>query len=136
MKVEQWTAVVHQLLETHFGIGINDTGLQEHAQDMALAVYPFVAVNEVAGRYGLDRIDVKGPLPAGPLTKEDEASALSRLDGQVELGDQPASCPHCGCRSDFEELPDQLQYHRCLNSSCQHHFITCEPEVDDCEDAA
>lgn len=136
MKVDQWKAVVHQLLNTHFLIGINDTGLGDQAQDMALTVRPFDAVNGEAERYGLDRIDVKGPFPGGPLTKEDEASALSRLYGQVELGDQPVSCPQCGCRSEFEELPDQLQYHRCLNSSCQYHFITCEPEGDDCEDAA
>ena len=45
------------------------------------------------------------------------------------LNEDPATCPRCGSRTDFKELPEGRQFHECLNSDCQYEFIGMfEPE--------
>ena len=36
--------------------------------------------------------------------------------------DQPTCCPYCGNRTDFYELSDERQIHRCLNNNCAITF--------------
>ena len=45
------------------------------------------------------------------------------------MTDQPETCPHCGARTDFDQLSPLIQKHRCLG--CGYEYL-CE---DDCEDA-
>jgi hypothetical protein len=42
--------------------------------------------------------------------------------------DQPETCPHCGARTDFEELADDRQLHRCLDATCGYRYIVTQPE--------
>jgi len=43
------------------------------------------------------------------------------------LNDQPTACGLCGARTDFEEVNDRMQIHKCINSNCDYKFTT---EVD------
>lgn len=42
--------------------------------------------------------------------------------------DQPETCPHCGARTDFEELEGDRQLHRCLDATCGYRYIVTHPE--------
>jgi hypothetical protein len=44
--------------------------------------------------------------------------------------DQPTTCPECGARTDFQELPikNEVILHECLNEDCKMRFLT---ELDD-----
>ena len=46
--------------------------------------------------------------------------------------EQPTTCPLCGARTSFEEIPKctpPAQKHTCLDSSCNYQFIgEFEPE--------
>ena len=45
-------------------------------------------------------------------------------------GEEPTTCPECGARTDFVELPvlKEMLYHKCLNVDCKFRFLT---ELDD-----
>lgn len=51
------------------------------------------------------------------------------LDQVFTIGDQPATCPHCGARTDFTEDENGRQKHTCLG--CGFKFIG---EFDEDED--
>lgn len=42
------------------------------------------------------------------------------------LSDQPTTCPRCGVRTDWEDLPDGTQHHTC--PACAFQFIAEEDE--------
>ncbi|TXG96131.1 MAG: hypothetical protein E6R08_10180 [Nevskiaceae bacterium] len=62
------------------------------------------------------------------------ACALSTeaLDGLpvFTMTDQPETCPHCGRRSNFDELSDGRQVHQCLGAQCGFQWIAEEPDDD------
>ena len=45
-------------------------------------------------------------------------------------GEEPTTCPECGARTDFKELPlpNEVLLHECLNEDCKMRFLT---ELDD-----
>ena len=59
------------------------------------------------------------------------ASKLGRyLKGEAALdvytngdNDQPTTCSKCGGRTDFVDLSEKVQRHRCLNDGCGYEFI-------------
>jgi hypothetical protein len=63
---------------------------------------------------------------------QDEVAALAIVNPVFLLDDeQPTTCPHCGSRTDFDELDTggHTQHHRCLNvSTCGFEFIAEEEE--------
>ncbi len=40
------------------------------------------------------------------------------------LTDQPTTCGICGARTDFDDIDEITQLHKCLNSACGYIFIT------------
>jgi hypothetical protein len=71
-----WVFVANALLTKHFGIGIEDTNLQQAVTSyIETNQQPFEAVNEAAEKYGLRRIDTKqgrGIKKPGPLGITDQ----------------------------------------------------------------
>lgn len=47
------------------------------------------------------------------------------------LGEDPMTCPKCGARTDFEELPSGLQEHSCKDKHCGFVFFAAEPSDED-----
>jgi hypothetical protein len=75
----EWVFVANALLTKHYGIGIEDTNLQQSVTSFLEAnQQPFEAVNEAANKYGLRRIDIekgiRGVKPR-PLDLKDQESA-------------------------------------------------------------
>lgn len=53
--------------------------------------------------------------------------SLSTPDHYGVDGDQPVTCPECGARTEFDEIPGGYQGHQCLG--CGYLFTTeFEPE--------
>lgn len=52
-------------------------------------------------------------------------SDLDFVDSSVhyEMSEDPATCPSCGARSDFDEIKEGLQRHRCLSKQCNRVFF-------------
>tara|TARA_R110000782_G_scaffold125788_6_gene217440 strand:- start:1114 stop:1320 length:207 start_codon:yes stop_codon:yes gene_type:complete len=44
------------------------------------------------------------------------------------LNEQPTTCAICGARTNFEEVNDGIQIHKCMNSNCDYKFTA---EVDE-----
>jgi len=48
-----------------------------------------------------------------------------KLDIYTVDPDCPVTCPKCGTRTDFREIPDtDQQEHTCQGRDCKYHFIT------------
>jgi len=73
--------------------------------------------------------------------RRDLASLLKDPEPEVKLidviglelfghGEEPTTCPECGARTDFKELPlpNEVLLHKCLNVDCNFRFLT---ELDD-----
>ena len=73
--------------------------------------------------------------------RRDLASLLKDPEPEVKLidviglelfghGEEPTTCPECGARTDFKELPlpNEVFLHKCLNVDCNFRFLT---ELDD-----
>lgn len=39
------------------------------------------------------------------------------------MGDQPATCPICGARTEFVTLSAKREQHKCLDTDCNYQFI-------------
>lgn len=136
MNVKLFQQLADHLLKAHFGIELNDTGLTEadHVQAViAAGVRPYQYLNEHAEDCELCRIDKRGfydvPM-AVPLTLEEELTALRAVQAIQLLGEDPANCPVCSSRTDFDEIDRAVelsdsgqQHHKCLNDQCGHEFI-------------
>jgi rubredoxin len=59
-----------------------------------------------------------------------ELKSLHELDCYIN-GDnsQPTTCPKCGGRTEFEEVADDKQQHKCLN--CEYEFFLDDFEEDE-----
>lgn len=53
---------------------------------------------------------------------------MSCIFDVYEATDQPTTCPHCGARTDFEDLANDRQLHTCLDATCGYRFIVTEPD--------
>lgn len=64
----------------------------------------------------------------GPLTAVETAAQLVESEPVWLLGEDPATCPSCGARTDWEDVepgPDPRQLHTCLNARwCGRVFVT------------
>lgn len=56
-----------------------------------------------------------------------KTKSLHELDVYVS-GDHPATCPKCGARTEFIEVDDMKQQHKCLG--CKYEFFMDEPDED------
>lgn len=80
MKQERYAQVVDALFRNHYGISINDTLLSEERhlrRCMDLGQRPYEAVNEVATKWDLDRVDGRYGERRCPLTPNDEKAVMS-----------------------------------------------------------
>ena len=76
-------------------------------EDIEIGIDRLVAINDLDD--SLDgRIDL-------------EAGALDTAVYSNEGNDQPATCPRCGSRTNFIELGDAVQQHKCLG--CKYEFV-------------
>lgn len=79
MNQEVYAQVVDTLFRRHYGISINDTLLSEERylrECMEHGQKPYEAVNEVANKWDLDRIDGRYGERRRPLTPNDERAAM------------------------------------------------------------
>jgi transposase-like protein len=58
-----------------------------------------------------------------------EIKSIHELDTYIN-GDnsQPTTCPKCGSRTEFEEISEDKQQHKCLN--CEYEFFLDFEEED------
>ena len=131
MNTSLFKRLAHDLLQKHYGIGIDDTTL---GMDVAALVKegtrPYEAVNQHAQACDLDRIDRKGPFGVpgkDPLTSQDELAIIVCVRPVELVDDQPTCCHYCGSRTGFNELKGGRQHHHCLNDWCGSEFIA-EPD--------
>jgi hypothetical protein len=133
MNTSLFKRLAHELLQKHYGIDFGDTSISSERVAGALVkqgVRPFEAVNQHAQACDLDRIDKQGSFGVPgkePLTLQDELAILAFVRPVILLGDQPTCCPYCSSRTDFDELENGQQHHRCLNSWCGCEFLA-EPD--------
>jgi|AOAMet11_17_M020_2_1038521.scaffolds.fasta_scaffold10226_2 predicted nucleic-acid-binding Zn-ribbon protein len=59
-----------------------------------------------------------------------EIKSLHELDTYIN-GDnsQPKTCPKCGSRTEFEEIAEDKQQHKCLNCKCEFFLDFEEDEI-------
>jgi hypothetical protein len=128
MNHDLFKLVAQKLLETHYGISLDDTHLGspvviDHCIDEGTR--PYQAVSDHAEDCSLERRDKSGfyGTPSyALLSPADELAALESVVPVLELSDQPTTCPKCASRTDFNELDDGRQHHAC--GGCAHEFIT------------
>lgn len=142
MNIQLFQQVAQLLLKTHYGHDLNDTRLSEPdyvAVVMENATRPFEYLNMHAEDTDLDRIDLEsyGIPSKAALTLRDELRALGQVNPIEVLGEQPATCPHCAARTDFDVLEaglynpeEKQQHHRCLAQACGYEFLSEEDDED------
>ena len=128
ISVNLYQKIASQLLQTAFGLDLNDSRLSEEkvvALCIAHGVRPYQELNEHAREADLVRTDlpeVWGVPVAADLTAADEYKALATVNGIHALGEDVTHCPYCASRTDFEEWGPQ-QHHKCLNVACGQEFM-------------
>lgn len=133
MNKALYNRIAHELLQKHYGIDVGDTTIGSPEVSSALfrrGARPYEAVNDHAQACELDRIDRKGHfgVPSrDPLTSQDELAVLALVRPVQLIDDQPTCCGYCGTRTDFDELGDGRQHHRCPNTWCGNEFLA-EPD--------
>lgn len=139
MNVKLFQKIADVLLQTHFGIAVDDTHLSSEPVVRHLVeerIRPFDAVNGHAAECDLVRTDIRGTwgIPTFILLKaEDELKVLRTIQPTQLVGEEMVECGLCGTRTEFDEvskLGSGLQHHRCLNSVCGNEFLS-EPDTDD-----
>jgi hypothetical protein len=81
MDTELFKKIANNLLTTHYGIGTDDTGIDERSivECIKNNIRPYEEVNTLARKYGLDRIGVNFMIPNAshtPLVPDDEYRVL------------------------------------------------------------
>lgn len=139
MNVNLFQKIADVLLQSHFGIALNDTHLGSAIVVSSLLtnnIRPFDAVNEHAEECDLVRTDIRGPWGVPTLVllqRKEEHVALRTVQPSHLYGEELVHCGLCVARTEFDELDDigpGVQHHRCLNPACGHEFMA-EPEDDD-----
>ena len=93
MNTETYKKVCENLLQTHYGIELNDTRLcEDHVVKhfKSYAIQPFEAVNEHAQDHDIVRIDLGGA-PVTDILASHQASAIERLADLADLADTIAA---------------------------------------------
>jgi hypothetical protein len=94
MSIKSFQKIAEQLLQTHYGLSLNDTMLTESHQVAFLieaGVRPFEFIVEHAQDCGLERIDAIGPFGIGStadITAGDEDKAIAQI-GSLEAESAP-----------------------------------------------
>lgn len=85
--------LAHQLLSVHYGIALSDTGLCDDAVVSLLiedGISALSAVNDLVGKYHLEKLNASYYLPASPYVSESDALiAQVQLAGAITLVDTP-----------------------------------------------
>jgi cytoskeleton-binding toxin CbtA-like protein len=134
MNVSLFQQIADQLLQKHYGLSLNDTHLTEEkivAECIGQRFRPYQVINEHAEESDLVRIDIEGfyGVPSHcSLSSQDELEALYVVNPIEILGDQPTTCPHCGMRSEFDDVGSvtgegTMQHHRCPDKNCGYEFL-------------
>ena len=90
---------------------------------------PVNSLDEVSRQHQLVIADTEqgAKLVLGAHWSETSGLSLSTPDHYGVDGDQPVTCPECGVRTEFDEIPGGHQGHQCLG--CGYLFTTeFEPE--------
>lgn len=137
MNVQLFQQIAEMLLQTHYGLSLDDTHLTEEkivAECIGKSFRPYQVVNEHAEESDLVRIDIKGyyGVPSHcALSSQDELNALGIVNPIEINGDQPTECPHCGARTEFDDVKlfdgkegENQQYHRCPDKNCGYEFLS------------
>jgi hypothetical protein len=149
MNTNMFKAIASNMLTKHYGISIDDTmlGTEDYVSsciDQNRQV--FEEINHIAYKHDLERITKKsGPFGLSVFNHvdmEDQRHAMCEVaTATFSHGDEIVTCPHCGSRTEFEELavhsvsaaadlPVSSQHHKCLNAECGFEFIS-EEETED-----
>jgi CbtA_toxin of type IV toxin-antitoxin system len=146
MNLKLFKQLAESMLKTHFGIGLNDTILSEDQYVLECinsGDTVFDSINEEVSKFELERITGKthsfGVSNDAELDINDQRIAMTQIGAFFSHLEETVTCPHCGCRTDFEELVlyevssgslnKDSQHHKCLNDLCGFEFIT-EPDLD------
>lgn len=80
-----WQTVADVLLSQHYGLTLNDTDLCEEVCVIALqeaGLRPYEAINDLAEKYGLERIDISDYQHLSPVIRlAHELRVLRELSG-------------------------------------------------------
>lgn len=141
MNVQLFQQIADALLQTHYGLSLDDTHLNKEkivAECISQGFRPYQVINEHAEECDLARIDKEGfyGVPSkSPITQQDELSALGIVNPIEINGDQPTECPYCGARTEFDDVDsvdgeegEKQQHHRCTDKKCGYEFLSEDDE--------
>lgn len=144
--IAQFQAIADDLLQRHYGIGLNDTRLSESdyvATLITAQVEPFAYLNEMAVDFDLIRSDTPSWQSNLPLTQADQEKAQKALDPEpdafgrtgdkqdclmccatgTEYGDTCVTCGGLGwTRADHKHTAAMMQF------ELRHNVFEGEPE--------
>lgn len=122
MQASLFRKLAAYLLQTHYGLDLDDTTLSEdYPAGVAQGDRVFLLINMLSNKYDLQRLDSKDNQP---LSIFDEVKGLAATSLTLVLGEQQTCCPLCGHRTNFTELNCTTQIHDCMNPNCENVFIT------------
>lgn len=135
MNVQLFQQIADVLLQTHYGLSLDDTYLTEEkivTGCIGQGLRPYQVINEHAEEADLVRIDIEGfyGVPSHCLiSSQDELNALWVANPIEILSDQPTTCPYCGTRTEFDDVGlitgegTMQQHHRCPGKNCGYEFL-------------
>ena len=71
-------------------------------------------------------LGLSGAPALAALLALDALEARLNPGGTLLMNDQPVTCPDCGARTDWVDLPDNTQLHTCLSPSHHRFFVAID----------